>query len=120
MHACLRQPDVSDSHITFIYGGDIWLVSRDGGLASKLSSPDGSESFPRFSPDGKHIAFTGNYDGNGDIYIIPTKGGMPKRITHHGDTDRILDWYPDGDNLLYASFMKSGQTTFSPNVQSIC
>jgi tricorn protease len=108
----LRQPDVSDTHITFVYGGDIWVVSKDGGLATKLSSPEGSESFPRFSPDGKHIAFTGNYNGNGDIYIIPSMGGLPKRITHHGGTDRILDWYPDGDNLLYASFMESGRQRF--------
>ena len=108
----LRQPDVSETHITFVYGGDIWLVSKDGGLATKLSSPKGGESFPRFSPDGKRIAFTGNYNGNGDIYIIPTMGGLPKRITHHGDTDKLLDWYPDGDNLLYASFMYSGRQRF--------
>ncbi len=109
----LRYPDVSDSHITFVYADDIWVVSKDGGLAHKLSSPKGSEFFPRFSPDGQSIAFSGNYDGNTDIYTIPAMGGLPQRVTHHGMTDRILDWYPDGDNILYASSMYSGRQRFS-------
>ncbi|MBN1301943.1 MAG: PD40 domain-containing protein [Melioribacteraceae bacterium] len=109
----LRQPDVSETHITFIYAGDVWIVSKEGGLASKLSSPSGDESFPRFSPDGKNIAFSGNYNGNTDIYVIPALGGLPKRITHHGMSDRLIDWYPDGENLLYASSMYSGRQRFS-------
>lgn len=109
----LRYPDVSATHITFVYAGDIWVVAKEGGLAYKLSSPKGDETFPRFSPDGKQIAFSGNYDGNTDIYVIPSMGGMPERITHHSMGDRILDWYPDGKNLLYASSMYSGRQRFN-------
>ncbi|UCC49239.1 MAG: PD40 domain-containing protein, partial [Gemmatimonadota bacterium] len=71
----LRQPDVSQTHIAFVYAGDIWVVPKTGGTAVRLSSPRGEESFPRFSPDGSTIAFSGNYDGNTDIYTIPTMGG---------------------------------------------
>lgn len=62
----LRHPDVSATHIAFVYAGDIWIVPKAGGTAQKLSSPKGEESFPRFSPDGSRIAFSGNYDGNTD------------------------------------------------------
>ena len=108
-----QQPDVSDTHIAFSYGGDIWIVPKTGGMASKLSSAKGNESFPHFSPDGTQLAFSGNYDGNTDIYVIPTFGGVPTRVTHHGMNDRLLDWYPDGKHLLYASSMESGKQRFS-------
>ncbi|MDX1407388.1 MAG: Tricorn protease like protein, partial [Saprospiraceae bacterium] len=108
-----RYPDVSQTHITFTYGGDIWIVPKSGGLASKLSSPAGAETFPRFSPDGKQIAFSGNYDGNTDIYTMDSQGGIPVRVTHHGMNDRLLDWYPDGEHLLYVSSRESGKQRFS-------
>ena len=109
----LRYPDVSESKICFVYAGDIWVVDKDGGIANKLSSPKGTESFPRFSPDGSKIAFTGNYDGNEDIYIIPTMGGIAERVTYHPMTDRILDWYPDGDGtLLFNSHRQSGRQRY--------
>lgn len=108
-----QHPDVSQTHITFVFGDDIWIAPKSGGPASRLSSPEGTESFPRFSPDGKQIAFTGNYDGNSDIYVIPSQGGMPTRVTHHGMYDRLVDWYPDGKNLLYASSMESGKQRWS-------
>lgn len=108
-----HQPDVSESHIVFAYGGDIWIVPKNGGMATKLSSPKGEESFPRFSPDGSKIAFSGNYDGNTDIYVMPSEGGVPVRVTHHGMSDRVLGWYPDGKSLLYASSMESGKQRFS-------
>ena len=109
----LRQPDVSESHITFVYAGDIWIVPKTGGTAQRLSSPRGEESFPRFSPDGSAIAFSGNYDGNIDIYTVPTLGGDPVRVTHHPAGDRMLEWYPDGRSVLYASSMESGRQRFS-------
>ena len=108
-----RYPDVSKTHITFTYGGDLWVVEKEGGTASKLSSPPGAEVFPKFSPDGEMIAFSGNYDGNMDIYAIPAKGGIPQRVTYHGMTDRLLDWYPDGENVLYVSSRESGKQRFS-------
>src|SRR5579859_4149272 len=90
----LRQPDVSATQIAFVYAGDIWVVAKAGGVAQRLSSPAGEESFPRFSPDGKEIAFTGDYDGNQDVYVMPAAGGLPRRITHHPAPDRILGCIP--------------------------
>lgn len=109
----LRYPDVSATHICFVYAGDIWIVGKEGGTAFQLSSPSGEEMFPRFSPDGKKIAFSANYDGNTDIYVIPSLGGEIQRLTHHGMTDLILDWYPDGEALLYASSMESGRQRYN-------
>lgn len=109
----LRQPDVSDTHIVFSYADDIWVVPKEGGLASRLTSAKGPESFPRFSPDGSLIAFNANYDGNEDIYVVPTFGGIPERITHHPMTERVLGWFPDGENILFASSMKSGRQRFN-------
>ena len=106
-------PDVSQTQITFVYGDDIWVAPKEGGIASRLSSPEGLESFPRFSPDGSRIAFSGNYDGNVDIYVLPSQGGLPTRVTHHGMFDRLVDWYPDGKHLLYAASMESGKQRWS-------
>ena len=109
----MRQPAVSATQIAFVYAGDIWLVDKAGGVALRISSPRGEESFPRFSPDGSQLAFTGDYDGNEDIYIVPVAGGLPKRITHHGAPDRMLGWYPDGQSLLYATSMASPKNRFN-------
>lgn len=108
----LRYPDVSDTQITFVYAGDIWVAPKAGGTALRLSSPKGEESFPRFSPDGKYIAFSGNYDGNKDVYVMPVTGGLPVRVTHHPYGDTMVDWYPDGNSLLYRSGMESYRTRF--------
>ena len=108
-----QYPDVSQTHISFTYGGDVWIVSKEGGTANKLTSAKGTELLARFSPDGKQISFSGNYDGNVDVYVMPSLGGLPKRITHHGMTDRLIDWYPDGKNLLFASSRESGKQRFN-------
>ena len=78
-----RYPDVSAAQIAFVYAGDIWTVPKAGGVATRLSSPAGEEMFPRFSPDGKTIAYSANYDGNLDVYAVAATGGMPVRLTHH-------------------------------------
>lgn len=109
----LQYPDVSETQITFYYGGDLWVVAKEGGTANKLTNAKGQEFLPRFSPDGSQIAFSGNYDGNIDIYVVPSKGGMAHRVTHHGMFDRMDDWYPDGSRILYASSMESGKQRFS-------
>jgi len=101
----MQMPAVSTDQIAFVYAGDIWLAPRAGGAAFRLSSPRGAESFPRFSPDGQWLAFTGNYDGNEDVYVLPVTGGEPRRVTHHGARDRLLGWYPDGKSLIFASNM---------------
>ncbi len=109
----MRQPAVSASQIAFVYAGDIWIAEKTGGVAVRLSSPRGEESFPRFSPDGSLLAFTGDYDGNEDIYVMPVAGGLPKRITHHGAPDRMLGWYPDGESILCATSMTSPKNRFN-------
>ncbi|MGZ3952150.1 MAG: S41 family peptidase, partial [Flavisolibacter sp.] len=108
-----RFPDISKDQIVFTYANDLWLVPKDGGTAIKLSSPAGVESFPKFSPDGKSIAFTGNYDGNSDVYVLPTAGGVPVRLTSHGYPDRVVDWTTDGKKVLFASARESGKARFN-------
>lgn len=103
-----RYPDVSATHITFVYAEDVWIVDKAGGVARRVSSPPGEESFPRFSPDGSRIAFSGNYDGNTDVYVLPAMGGEPVRVTYHPDADRLVDWTPDGTRLLFSSNRESG------------
>jgi tricorn protease len=108
-----QQPDVSGTHIAFVYAGDIWVVAKEGGVASRLSSPPGAEGFPRFSPDGQRIAYSANYDGNMDVYVVDAMGGDPVRITHHPMTDRIVGWYPDGERLLIASGREAGRQRYN-------
>ncbi len=99
----LRNPDVSSTHIVFSYSNNLWLVPRAGGTALPLTSTDGSEAMPRFSPDGKSVAFLGNYEGNADLYTIPIGGGVVQRVTHHPSTEVLSDWHANGDLLYFAS-----------------
>ncbi|HET9824327.1 MAG TPA: PDZ domain-containing protein [Chitinophagaceae bacterium] len=108
-----RFPDVSQTQIVFTYANDLWVMPKDGGAAVKLSSPAGVEIYPKFSPDGKSIAFTGNYDGNNDVYVIPVTGGVPLRLTSHGYTDRVVDWTNDSKRVLFASARESGKARFN-------
>jgi tricorn protease len=108
-----RQPDVSATHIAFVYAGDIWVVPKAGGLATRLTSAPGEELFPRFSPDGSQIAFSANYDGNLEVYAVHALGGDPVRLTHHPMDDRVVAWHPDGKRILFASGRESGRQRFS-------
>ena len=99
----LRQPDIEGAKIVFVYAGDLWTVDRAGGVAARLTSHEGLERFPKFSPDGKTVAFTAEYDGNLDAYRIPVEGGEPTRLTWHPDVDQVAEWYPDGKNILIRS-----------------
>lgn len=99
----LRQPTVSNDHIVFVYANDLWIVERDGGEARRLTSNEGAEMLPHFSPDGRHIAFTGQYDGNTDVYLIPAEGGQPQRLTWHPGADQVAGWTPDGEHILFVS-----------------
>jgi tricorn protease len=109
----LRFPDVSADRIAFVYAGDIWVVSKTGGTAQRLSTPAGEETFPRFSPDGRQLAYSANYDGNTDLYVVAVDGGVPRRLTYHPYPDRMLDWYPDGRSILFASPRTSGTNRFN-------
>ena len=75
----LSQGAVSEKHVAFVYDGDLWIAKRDGSDAHRLTSHEGAEISPRFSPDGKSIAFSAQYDGNTDVFIMPVGGGLPKR-----------------------------------------
>ena len=108
-----RFPDVSKTQIVFSYANDVWIMPKDGGMAVKLSSPPGVEVMPKFSPDGKQVAFGAIYDGNRDIYTIPVAGGTPQRLTEHSYGDRVVDWTNDGKNILFASGRESGKARFS-------
>jgi len=100
--AMLRYPDVGAGHIVFVYADDLWLADREGGQAIPVAGPRGAERFPKFSPDGRTIAFVGNYEGNRDLYTIPVNGGVPIRVTHHPASETLCDWTPDGKLLYYS------------------
>jgi tricorn protease len=99
----LRQPAVSKDHLAFVYGGDIWICDRDGGHPVQLTSHPASEFAPHFSPDGKWIAFSANYDNNTDVYVIPVGGGEPRRLTWHPAPDIVTGWSADGKRVLFVS-----------------
>lgn len=99
----LQKPTLSRTQIVFVYGGDLWSVSRDGGDARRLTTAPGVETNPIFSPDGTQIAFTGEYDGNVDVFVMPAGGGVPRRLTWHPADDIVLGWSPDGKRILFSS-----------------
>ncbi|HJT88116.1 MAG TPA: PDZ domain-containing protein [Bryobacteraceae bacterium] len=103
----LHNPAFNGTQIVFAYAGDLWSVNRQGGTAVRLTSGMGIETLPYFSPDGKILAFTGEYDGNIDVYTMPAAGGVPKRITYHPGADYAAGWTPDGRNILFRSNRQS-------------
>lgn len=107
----MRSPDVSATHIVFVYADDLWVAPKDGGVARPLASPAGRESTPRFSPDGKTIGFVGNYDGGRDIYVMPVAGGVPFRVTHHPARELLCDWTPDGRLLFFSNGLAGIRST---------
>lgn len=106
----LRQPTISNENIVFVYANDLWIVGKDGGEARRLTSNEGQESQPHFSPDGKVIAFTAQYDGNTDVYTLSVEGGQPQRLTWHPGADVVTGWTPDGNSILFASARESVPT----------
>ena len=99
----LRHPTVSRDSVAFEYAGDLWIVSRNGGTARRLTSTPSFEVDPYFSPDGSQIAFTATVAGNTDVYVVPTAGGDPRRLTYHPGIDRVRGWKPDGKSIIFAS-----------------
>ena len=104
----LQHPTLSATQIAFAFAGDLWIVPREGGVATRLTTGAGIESNPVFSPDGKDIAFSGEYDGNVDVYIIPAIGGTPRRLTYHPANDIAVGWTRDGKDILFASARSGG------------
>jgi len=115
----LRFPDVHGEQIVFCHAGDLWLAGAKGGEATRLTAHPGLELFPKFSPDGKWIAFTGQYDGDEQVYVIPTGGGVPRQLTFYpargplpprwGYDNQVYDWTRDGGAVLFRS-MRDGWT----------
>ena len=104
-----RKPAVSRTHIVFSYAGDLWIVAREGGEATRLTAAPGVETDPKFSPDGSQIAFTGEYDGNTDVFVVPAAGGVPRRLTYHPGADVVIGWTPDGKQVVF----RSGRNSYS-------
>jgi len=103
----MMYPDVYEDTVAFVYGGDIWIASTEGGVATRITMHDGSEAFPRFSPDGSQIAFVGSYDGNSDVYVMNRYGGDITRVTFHPGYDQVIDWVPSKDKILFSSSRNS-------------
>jgi tricorn protease len=99
----MRNPTLSQTQVAFSYAGDLWIVSREGGEATRLTNGVGNEYAPIFSPDGRWIAFTGEYDGNVDVYVVAAAGGVPRRLTYHPGNDTVVGWTPDGKQVLFVS-----------------
>jgi len=106
----LRFPDIHGEQLTFVYAGDIYVASTRDGVARRLTSGEGFEIFPKFSPDGSRIAFSAEYSGTRQVYVMPSSGGTPRQLTWYNDVGvmpprggfdyRVLDWTPDGKNIL--------------------
>ena len=99
----LSQPAISSNHIAFVYAEDLWVANKDGSYPRRLTIDEGVESQPVFSPDGKMIAFSAQYDGNTDVFVVPVEGGVPRRLTWHPGGDLVRDWTPDGKAVLFIS-----------------
>ncbi|MEM6672108.1 MAG: S41 family peptidase [Planctomycetota bacterium] len=114
----LRFPDIHGDTVVFCYGGDLWKAPTGGGTATRLTAHPGQEVFPRFSPDGEWIAFTGQYDGDEQVYVMPSSGGVPKRLTWYpargplpprwGYDHQVYGWTPDGAAVFFRSLRDAG------------
>ncbi|GAB4511217.1 MAG: S41 family peptidase [Haliangiales bacterium] len=113
----LRFPDIHEQLIVFTYAGDLWLVKAGGGTASRLTAHPGLELFPKFSPDGQWVAFTGQYGGDEQVYVVSVGGGAPRQLTHYpargplparwGYDNQVYGWTPDGESVLFRSLRDS-------------
>ena len=99
----LQQPATSGTHVAFVYADDLWVARIDGSEVRRLTTDDGVESMPAFSPDGAAIAFSAQYDGNTDVFVVPTEGGVPRRLTWHPGPDEVQGFTPDGKRILFTS-----------------
>jgi len=118
----MRFPDVHKDKIVFSYAGDLWLATRDGGVARRITSHPGQELFAKFSPDGKWIAFTAQYDGNYNVYVMPSEGGDPRQLTFHpgggqlsermGIHNEVITWTPDSRNIIFLTRRDTFNTWF--------
>jgi tricorn protease len=99
----LSQPAISANHLAFVYAGDLWVANLDGSNPRRLTTDEGVEANPAFSPDGRLIAFSAQYDGNTDVFVVPVTGGVPTRLTWHPGPDIVQCFTPDGAAVLFTS-----------------
>ena len=119
----LRFPDIHGDKVVFSYAGDLWTASTSGGTATRLTASPGVELFAKFSPDGKWIAFTGQYDGDEQVYVIPATGGVPKQLTFYpsrgplaarwGYDNQVYGWTPDGKSDRKSTRLNSSHVSQS-------
>src|SRR4051812_42809040 len=98
-----RHPDYSEGRIVFSYRGDLWLANDDGTNPRRLTVHAARDSHPKFSPDGKSIAFTSNRYGNDDVFVMPAAGGAAKRLTYHSAGDTVVGWSRDSKKVVFSS-----------------
>jgi tricorn protease len=125
----LRYPDLYGDRLVFCYGGDLWTAPAAGGTAIRLTAHPGLELFPKFSPDGRWIAFTGQYDGDEQVYVIPAGGGVPRQLTFYpaegplypwwGVDNQVLGWTPDGRSVLFRSLRDSDEVLCESGLYTI-
>src|SRR5215213_2113689 len=113
----LRFPDIYGDRVAFTYSGDLWTAPASGGGATRLTAHPGIEVFAKFSPDGKWIAFTGQYDGDEQVYVVPSTGGVPRQLTFYpargpltprwGYDNQVYGWTRDSKHILFRSHRDS-------------
>ena len=104
----LRHPSYSKGKVAFSYLGDIWVASENGTGVNRLTDNTAREVYPRFSPDGKWIAFSSNREGNYGVYLIPAAGGKPKQLTWNSADDNVVGWTPDSKKVIFSSTRGNG------------
>src|SRR5512144_2594452 len=115
----LRTPTVSKTQIAFAYANNVWTVDKTGGSARRITSFQGITENPKFSPDGKLIAFSAQSAGNEDVYVVPADGGEPKRLTWHPGADVVQGWTPDGGSIMFSSARATAAPTGAPRFWTV-
>ena len=103
-----RHPDYYNGTVVFSYLGDIWMANEDGSNVHRLTDNLAREVYPRFSPDGRSIAFSSNRYGNNDVYVVASTGGTPRRLTYHTGSDDVVGWTRDSERVIFRASRGDG------------
>ncbi len=99
----LRYPSYHQGRVAFSHMGDVWVADDTGANLLRLTAHAGRDVYPRFSPDGKWVAFSSERNGNLDVFVVAARGGQPRQLTFHSGDDNVLGWTPDGRHVLFSS-----------------